>query len=196
MNRAKIAIDILEPSPMLTRALTAIIDQDGRFSIDGTYHDLAQYQALPEHRQAADIVIVNPSLIDHAKRGQIKRMFGNNRVVALVYHYCSGEMLAQFDETIDIYDSESKIITKLLSLTSQDQVTSADQGELSDREKEILIAVAKGLTNKEIADQHNISIHTVISHRKNISKKTGIRTVSGFVVYALLNNLIEQSDIQ
>ena len=63
--------------------------------------------------------------------------------------------------------------------------------DLSDREKEILVSVAKGLINKEIADKYNISIHTVISHRKNITRKTGIKTVAGLTVYALLNNLIE-----
>ena len=50
--------------------------------------------------------------------------------------------------------------------------------------------------NKEIASEFNISIHTVISHRKNISRKTGIKSVSGFVVYALLNNLIEEYEIK
>ena len=68
--------------------------------------------------------------------------------------------------------------------------------ELSERENEILAAVAKGLTNKEIADALNISVHTVISHRKNITRKTGIKTVSGLTVYALLNNLIDQSEVE
>ena len=69
-----------------------------------------------------------------------------------------------------------------------------EQSDLSDREKEILISIAKGMQNKEIADQHNISIHTVISHRKNISKKTGIKSVSGLTIYALLNNLINKDE--
>ena len=68
--------------------------------------------------------------------------------------------------------------------------------ELSEREKEILVAVARGLTNKEIADQYCISIHTVISHRKNIARKTGIKSVSGLTVYALLNRMIDQQDIE
>ena len=51
------------------------------------------------------------------------------------------------------------------------------------------------LMNKEIADQMNISIHTVISHRKNITRKTGIKSVSGLTVYALLNNLIDEKDL-
>ncbi|MBR4212746.1 MAG: helix-turn-helix transcriptional regulator [Bacteroidales bacterium] len=64
-------------------------------------------------------------------------------------------------------------------------------GELSAREKEILVCVAKGLLNKEIADELNISIHTVITHRKNITHKTGIKTVAGLTVYALINGLLD-----
>jgi regulator of cell morphogenesis and NO signaling len=73
----------------------------------------------------------------------------------------------------------------------EDCILRQEGEELSDREKEILVSVAKGMLNKEIADQYNISIHTVISHRKNITRKTGIKTVAGLTVYALLNNLIE-----
>ena len=68
--------------------------------------------------------------------------------------------------------------------------------ELSDREKEILVSVAQGLINKEIADRHNISINTVITHRKNITRKTGIKTVSGLTVYAILNNLVDINSIE
>lgn len=68
--------------------------------------------------------------------------------------------------------------------------------ELSEREKEILVCVAHGMLNKEIADQNNISIHTVISHRKNITRKTGIKTVAGLTVYAILNGLIDVNSIE
>ena len=75
--------------------------------------------------------------------------------------------------------------------------TPGEKGEeLSAREKEILVCVAKGLLNKEIADAENISIHTVITHRKNITRKTGIKTVAGLTVYALLNNLIDINTIE
>ena len=70
------------------------------------------------------------------------------------------------------------------------------RGDLSDREKEILVNVALGLLNKEIADKLNISINTVITHRKNITRKTGIKTVAGLTVYAILNNLIDISSIE
>ena len=50
------------------------------------------------------------------------------------------------------------------------------------------------MQNKEIADRFNISTYTVITHRKNISRKTGIRSVAGLTVYALLNNLIDLNE--
>ena len=84
------------------------------------------------------------------------------------------------------------------SYPSATQQNRPDEGreELSQREKEILISVAQGLLNKEIADRHNISINTVITHRKNITRKTGIKTVAGLTAYAILNNLIDINSIE
>lgn len=76
------------------------------------------------------------------------------------------------------------------------QENDEEQEELSAREKEILVSVAMGMINKEIADKHNISINTVITHRKNITRKTGIKTVAGLTVYAILNNLIDINSIE
>ena len=59
-----------------------------------------------------------------------------------------------------------------------------------------MVCVAKGMLNKEIADLYNLSIYTVITHRKNITRKTGIKTVAGLTVYALLNNLIDASSVE
>jgi DNA-binding CsgD family transcriptional regulator len=85
---------------------------------------------------------------------------------------------------------------KLRQALEQTRTTAQPEGyELSEREREILVAVARGLTNREIADQYFISIHTVISHRKNITRKTGIKTIAGLTVYALLNNMISEADL-
>jgi DNA-binding CsgD family transcriptional regulator len=66
-----------------------------------------------------------------------------------------------------------------------------DENELTLREKEILRQVAMGFSNKEIADSLFISIHTVITHRKNITGKLGIKSISGLTVYAIINRLID-----
>ena len=92
---------------------------------------------------------------------------------------------------------EDGILVPVVSrMEDESDAPRGEGGELSAREKEILVAVAKGMLNKEIADLYNISIYTVISHRKNITRKTGIKTVAGLTVYALLNNLIDMNSIE
>lgn len=63
--------------------------------------------------------------------------------------------------------------------------------ELSEREKDVLIQVVRGLSNKEIADVLCISQHTVITHRKNITRKLNIHSTAGLTIYAIVNRLIE-----
>jgi DNA-binding CsgD family transcriptional regulator len=68
--------------------------------------------------------------------------------------------------------------------------------DISDREKEVLQLVALGLTNKEIAERLFISSHTVITHRKNITSKLGIKTIAGLTVYAVIHKLISPEALQ
>jgi DNA-binding CsgD family transcriptional regulator len=79
---------------------------------------------------------------------------------------------------------------------NKDQDLSGDQEELSDREKEILISVVKGMSNKEIAEYHNISIHTAITHRRNITRKLKVHSISGLTIYAIINKLVDISEIK
>ncbi len=62
---------------------------------------------------------------------------------------------------------------------------------LTDREKEVIIGVAQGLANKEIADKLNLSFHTVTTYRKNISAKLNIHSAAGLTIFAILHHLIE-----
>lgn len=80
-------------------------------------------------------------------------------------------------------------------IESQEE-TGAGQDILSDREKEIVKEIARGLTNKEIADKLFISVFTVTTHRKNITQKLGIKTIAGLTVYALMNGLISPEEIE
>ena len=66
---------------------------------------------------------------------------------------------------------------------------------LSEREIDVLKAVALGLSNKEIAEKLFISINTVVTHRKNITEKLGIKTIAGLTVYALMNNFISPEEV-
>jgi len=73
--------------------------------------------------------------------------------------------------------------------------TRINHTDLTGREIEVVKLVALGKTNKEIANELCISIHTVISHRKNITEKLGIKSISGLTVYAILNHFIDADTI-
>lgn len=71
-----------------------------------------------------------------------------------------------------------------------------EEHEISPRELEVLKLVALGLLNKEIADRLNISLNTVLSHRKNITSKLGIKTVSGLIFYCISHGYISADEIE
>lgn len=93
--------------------------------------------------------------------------------------------------TIYFNSDESEIEDALLSIikAAKKNETSAES-QLSSREREVLRELAGGKTNKEIAETLCISINTVITHRKNISSKLGIHSVSGLSLYAVMNGII------
>ncbi len=81
--------------------------------------------------------------------------------------------------------------------TEQDVPDRKDKLEtLSDREKDIIACVTKGMSNKEIAEELYLSVHTVTTHRRNISNKLQIHTTAGLTIYAITNKLVNIEDIQ
>ncbi|MBQ8958068.1 MAG: response regulator transcription factor [Bacteroidales bacterium] len=189
---------ICEASEIITNGLYEIIQ-----SING--FDVVARLDTPEHLSEkilstdANIVIINPNLLGFTDRNlpsTLVKDYPHLVVIALVTNYMESSSLKGYDGIIEINDPKLKVINKLNQLTQDnDKQEKADDVELSKREIDVLVAVAKGMMNKEIADQMSISIHTVISHRKNITRKTGIKSVSGLTVYALLNNLIDENEV-
>ncbi|WP_455590801.1 response regulator transcription factor [Bacteroides sp.] len=107
---------------------------------------------------------------------------------------------------LNIYQPEELLIKEILKLhqhahhdehSGKAPRTTAvtTQHELSSREIEVLVLITKGLINKEIADKLNISLTTVITHRKNITEKLGIKSVSGLTIYAVMNGYVEADRI-
>ena len=85
---------------------------------------------------------------------------------------------------------------KLPVNASNDESKNNEPDALSQREKEILACVVKGKTNKETADALCLSVHTVITHRRNIARKLQIHSPAGLTIYAIVNKLVELSDIK
>lgn len=199
-QKKKYSIVLLEPSPIVTAGIKELLASQPGWEVTNSFTDMNRLQERMSSLHP-DILILNPVLIDYSKRLHVRALFPDRSdllLFALLYSYVDADILRQYNGTIDITDDVADVVRKLKQgIDSNNMPAEAGEGyELSERENEILAAVARGLTNKEIADKYNISIHTVISHRKNITRKTGIKTVSGLTVYALLNNLIDQSEIE
>jgi len=185
---------------MVARGIEQILGEVGEFKVIGILSDLSRGSANRLRNIEADVVVIDPIVFDYESRANGRSVladFSDAPAVAIETSLMDEETLRPYDAVIGLYDSPTAVVRKLRSaVESQQDSPRAEGEELSAREKEILVSVAKGMLNKEIADQYNISIYTVITHRKNITRKTGIKTVAGLTVYALLNNLIDINSIE
>jgi len=77
------------------------------------------------------------------------------------------------------------------------EIVKADlSNALSEREKEIVAFVVRGMSNKDIAEKLFISANTVLTHRKNIFRKLDIHSVSGLTIYAIVNGIVKLDDVK
>lgn len=192
-----ISVLIAEPSEIICEGLKALLLSSGKYNILAPLHDAS---SISERLTAArpDLLIVNPTLLT-APRQQMAAIVQTRPsmpVIALVYQYIESSTMALFQHSIDIRCTYSTLIAQLQSAldsnnNQNDTAEKPENYELSERETDVLVLVAKGLSSKEIADKLNISVHTVNSHRKNITHKTGIKSVAGLAVYAMIHNLMD-----
>ena len=191
---------IVEHSPVVAEGLKSLFEET-EYRVISTLPTLeSALERLPALNP--DILVLNPMLIDFSQRLKLRHIFQeypNLLLAAMQTFYCEQSVLAQFHTVLDLEDNPARISTKLknaLEAISHETEGAPAGSELSMREKEVLKAISKGYTNKQVADMLHLSVHTVITHRKNISHKTGIKTLSGLTLYALINHLIDENEIQ
>lgn len=117
------------------------------------------------------------------------------KLIALLSHQVPKSSLDLYDDTISIYDSPEIIVETISKcLVKEKQENKAK--DLSPREKEVVIGVVKGLSNKEIASMMHVSVNTVMTHRRNIASKLHIHTSAGLTIYAIVSELISLDEIK
>lgn len=149
------------------------------------------------YKHTLDLLIVNPSHLGMMSPSQLRSELGNEnlKVVALQSSFTDKSMLQGYDDVLSIFDSIDTI-TEKITLATKDSEGEEVKRELSQREREIIVCVVKGMTNKQIADTLCLSTHTVISHRRNIANKLQIHSPSGLTIYAIVNKLVDLADIK
>ena len=154
-----------------------------------------------------------------SKHGQVNSKLAELKSI-IVKYYPGKENYNQLNAVLfDIYnceqdlashcDVEDYLLVPAVTALEQrlqrgERITSAsgaiektvEQDSLSAREREIIACVVKGLTNKETAEMLCLSVHTVITHRRNIARKLQIHSPAGLTIYAIVNKLVDVSEIK
>ena len=192
-NNESIRIAVAETSVIIRSGLTLALKRLPNLKIQPV--ELLSVEALNDclRTQFPDILVVNPTFGDFFDVARFREETAGKgiRVVALVSSFIDASLLSKYDASISIFDDLEALANKINLLQNIEPEEEEDS-----QEKEIVICVVKGMTNKEIAEKLFLSIHTVITHRRNISKKLQIHSAAGLTIYAIVNKLVELSDVK
>jgi DNA-binding NarL/FixJ family response regulator len=145
-----------------------------------------------------DAIIIDPDSVGDNFINLISKLQDENdiKLIGITRESCPENICSRFKYQLPFEANKHVLLKNLREACGSDALLIKNkQGPLSKREIVILKEVVKGLTNQEVADKLFLSIHTVMTHRKNITKKLGIKTVSGLMVYALMNNIIDINEV-
>lgn len=192
-----VKIAVMEPSLILRRGIMSVLKSLNSFSIE--FQEIGETDHLKNSLswQKPDILIINPTSLGLITPQQMCKEADkpDMKCVALVSSLTDSSILKYYDGVISLYDSAETIREKLNRLISEPE-TDKRHETLSAREKEVVVCVIQGMTNKQIADKLYLSTHTVITHRRNISAKLQIHSTAGLTIYAIVNKLVELDKIK
>lgn len=143
----------------------------------------------------ADPLTLHPDDIAPLRSAGPARM----RLVAISASTVPPAIAAAYDSIISVYttpDELKNLIADTASMTRRnDDLSGDDRRELSPRERDVVIGVAKGLSNKEIATAMAVSVNTVTTHRRNIAAKLKIHSPAGLTIYAIAQKLVTLDEV-
>lgn len=146
-----------------------------------------------------DILIINPTFGGWFNVEEFKSNYPQapTKCISVLCSVTDTNLLKGYDDSITLYDDVETLNKKLVALMNiGEDDADGEQEALSQREKEIICCVVRGMTNKETAEKLFLSIHTVITHRRNIARKLQIHSPAGLTIYAIVNKLVELSEIK
>lgn len=148
--------------------------------------------------EVVDLIFANPTFGGLLHPNEIRKYSRNEgiKIFAIEISKLSKTTLSLYDDHIHVTDDASEIRNKIVSAVIPDNELMDEKETLSSREKEIISYVVKGFTNQEIADKLFLSVHTVMTHRRNIARKLQIHSATGLTIYAIVNKIVDLSDIK
>jgi len=186
-------IIIIEPSGIIKQGLKTIINNSVPEVETLFFNDLSELSDY-ELQSQVSIIIMNCSSLGNSPE-RISRLIQHIPVIGLVTDTFYRDQVSVFDDLIYLTDKIEKItdiIKKNLHKHSSKKKNL--DARLTSRELDVLRLLIKGCSNKQISVELFISIHTVITHRQNITAKLGIKSIAGLTLYGVINNIVNIED--
>lgn len=193
-----IYIAVVETSVIVRSGLVAVLKRipDLPLQVIEISSEEGLRHCMEAHRP--QILIVNPQFGGWFDVAAFKQEYSETsmKFVSLICTMVDANQLKGYDDSVNLFDDIDSLSHKMSRLMNVVEEEEGDQDSLSQREKEIVGCVARGMTNKEIAEKLYISVHTVITHRRNITRKLQIHSAAGLTIYAIVNKLVELGEVK
>ncbi|MDR3137580.1 MAG: response regulator transcription factor [Tannerellaceae bacterium] len=199
-----VTILIADPSPIVRVGVATMLQEIFVASLHIIF--VENGDDFPENlqKEQLSLVFINPSLIGRQSVKTLKEEWGYPAVLAIVYQIHEPYLLYGYDTFLSIYDGKEEIRNKVKKyckkvILEKEKLPEQEQDShqpLTQREEEVIACIAKGMTTRQIAQALFLSELTVYTHRRNIADKLKIHSISGLTAYAILNRLIDISEIK
>lgn len=181
-------IAILVDAPLLYAGVERVVETMKNVEV----YNLRDYETDEEELENIDLLIVDPLLREELCCYELPN---DLKIVGVIYQVLPASSTDGFNDTVNIYDSVESMVDKFerhLTTNAREQ----KGGDLSPREKDVIQALVKGKSNKEIAAEMNVSVNTVMTHRRNIAAKLQIHSPAGLTIFAIATGLVKLDEVK
>ncbi len=189
-------IAFIATPPLIVEGINAILKQYKVISKTFIYKDIQELSSY-QNKSFINLIIISSNISENEIKNinNLKNELPNINCLGIIDNNPHRDFLFNIENIIYLNDNVNTIYQNINNLLiSKTPSVKNKKNNLSDRETDVLKLLVKGKKNKEIADELFISIHTVISHRKNITTKLGIKSIAAMAIYAVANNIININD--
>nr|MBD5376364.1 response regulator transcription factor [Bacteroides sp.] len=187
-----VTIAVVTPSQLLATGIVSTLSKlrDPGVTVklfDGDHVTPEQIAAVKPSLAVVDTLALSPEAVARLKE--------SCRVAGIRHSELTVAHTAAYDDLLNLYDPLSRL-EAIVRETAEENRGEEDRQELSPREKEVIVGIVKGLSNKEIAAEINVSVNTVMTHRRNIASKLQIHSPAGLTIYAIVKKLVRLDEIR
>lgn len=187
-----VTIALLTPSDIIKSGISAILKSITDIHVNILYWTENDIQnGIPAKKPS--IIIADSLLLNGDSITSIRNIAPETRIITMSTGQLPQAIAKNYDAIISIYDNTESISSTIKQCLITDE---NEAKELTPREKDVVIGIVKGLSNKEMALKMNVSVNTVMTHRRNIASKLQIHSAAGLTIYAIVSKLVRIDDVK